>query len=79
MSAASATSREAMANGNAAYEQKFGRVYLVSAAGLSAEQLLVRLLARLGNDPDTERARRPRRVRQDQPPAAAPAAGAGRA
>lgn len=55
MTAASSDIQEAMANGNAAYEQRFGRVYLVSAAGLSAEQLLSTLLARLNNDPDTER------------------------
>jgi 2-oxo-4-hydroxy-4-carboxy-5-ureidoimidazoline decarboxylase len=54
MSAADAQTARAMAEGNAAYEATFGRVYLVSAAGLSAEELLARLQARLGNDPDTE-------------------------
>jgi hydroxyisourate hydrolase len=55
MSAADGATAQAMAEGNAAYEQRFGRVYLVAAAGLSAEELLARLRDRLGNDPDTER------------------------
>jgi hydroxyisourate hydrolase len=56
MSAASPETQQAMAAGNAAYEAKFGRVYLVSAAGLSADQLLARLQSRIDNDPETERA-----------------------
>ena len=46
---------EALAAGNAAYEERFGHVYLVCAAGLSAEELLRRLHARLDNDEETER------------------------
>lgn len=56
MASADAAGRTAMAAGNAAYEEKFGRVYLVAAAGLSADELLDRLQSRLGNDPETERA-----------------------
>lgn len=45
----------ALAEGNRAYEERFGHVYLVCASGRSAEDLLATLLARLDNDPDTER------------------------
>jgi 2-oxo-4-hydroxy-4-carboxy-5-ureidoimidazoline decarboxylase len=38
----------------AAYEDRFGRIYLVAAAGRSAEELLALLEARLDNDPETE-------------------------
>ena len=54
MSRASASLQEAMARGNADYEQRFGRIYLVAAAGRSAEDLLALLRSRLNNDPDTE-------------------------
>ena len=40
--------------GNAAYEERFGRIYLVRAAGRSAEEMLALLEERLGNDPATE-------------------------
>jgi 2-oxo-4-hydroxy-4-carboxy-5-ureidoimidazoline decarboxylase len=43
-----------MHEGNVAYEKRFGRVYLVCATGLSAQELHARLVARLGNDDDTE-------------------------
>jgi len=56
MSSAGSDLQEAMAKGNAAYEERFGRVYLVAAAGRTAQELLDRLQSRLGNDPDTERA-----------------------
>jgi 2-oxo-4-hydroxy-4-carboxy-5-ureidoimidazoline decarboxylase len=46
----------ALAEGNREYEERFGHVYLVCAAGRSAEDLLATLRARLGNDPATERA-----------------------
>lgn len=46
--------QDEMARGNAAYEERFGRIYLVAAAGRSAEELLALLRQRLGNDPDTE-------------------------
>ena len=43
-----------LAEGNAAYEERFDRIYLVRAAGRSAEEILALLEERLGNDPDTE-------------------------
>jgi 2-oxo-4-hydroxy-4-carboxy-5-ureidoimidazoline decarboxylase len=46
----------ALADGNRAYEERFGHVYLVCATGRSARELLDILRARLGNDPATERA-----------------------
>lgn len=45
-----------LAEGNAAYERRFGHVYLVCATGLSAAEMLDRLTARLGNDEPAERA-----------------------
>lgn len=47
---------DALAEGNRAYEERFGHVYLVCASGRSGEDLLATLHARLGNDPATERA-----------------------
>lgn len=46
----------ALAEGNRAYEERFGHVYLVCAAGRSGADLLAALRARLHNDPSTERA-----------------------
>ena len=46
--------QEALARGNAAYEARFGHVFLIAAAGRSAEEILAQLEARLGNDPATE-------------------------
>jgi 2-oxo-4-hydroxy-4-carboxy-5-ureidoimidazoline decarboxylase len=46
----------ALEQGNRAYEERFGHVYLVRATGRSAEDLLATLHARLGNDPAAERA-----------------------
>ncbi len=54
MSSADGALQEQMARGNADYEQRFGRIYLVAATGRSADELLELLQARLGNDPDTE-------------------------
>ena len=45
----------ALAAGNAAYEERFGHVYLVHASGRSADELLAVLRERLGNDATTER------------------------
>jgi len=47
---------QALADGNHAYEARFGHVYLVCASGRSADELLAVLQQRLGNDPVTERA-----------------------
>jgi 2-oxo-4-hydroxy-4-carboxy-5-ureidoimidazoline decarboxylase len=46
---------EALHAGNIAYEQRFGRVFLVCASGRSAAEMLTALRARLGNDEETER------------------------
>jgi allantoicase len=51
---ADAEVREALEEGNRAYEQRFGHVFLVRASGRSAEELLAVLRRRLANDPDTE-------------------------
>jgi 2-oxo-4-hydroxy-4-carboxy-5-ureidoimidazoline decarboxylase len=45
-----------LAAGNAAYEERFGRVFLIRAAGRDAEAILAELDRRLGNDDETERA-----------------------
>jgi 2-oxo-4-hydroxy-4-carboxy-5-ureidoimidazoline decarboxylase len=44
-----------LAAGNAAYEQRFDRVFLVRAAGRNAEEILAELDRRLQNDDATER------------------------
>ena len=44
----------ALAAGNAAYEKKFGYIFIVCATGLTAGQMLARLRGRLANDPATE-------------------------
>ena len=41
--------------GNAAYEARFGHVFLICATGMSAASMLAALQARLGHDPATER------------------------
>ena len=46
--------QEALARGNAEYEERFGHVFLIAAAGRSAGEVLAELQARLGNDPATE-------------------------
>jgi 2-oxo-4-hydroxy-4-carboxy-5-ureidoimidazoline decarboxylase len=56
MDSASSSTAEQMAAGNRDYEARFGHVYLVSAAGRSAQEMVDFLRERLGNDPDTERA-----------------------
>ncbi len=44
-----------LAAGNAAYEERFDRVFLIRAAGRSADEILAELERRLGNDDRTER------------------------
>ena len=46
--------REALAEGNREYEQRFGRVFLICATGLPAEQMLTSLRRRLTHDHATE-------------------------
>ncbi len=41
--------------GNAAYEERFGHVFLICATGMSAASMLAALQARIGHDPATER------------------------
>lgn len=43
-----------LAEGNAAYENKFGRIFIVCATGKSAVEMLSILQRRLQNDPHTE-------------------------
>jgi len=49
-----ASAADALAAGNRAYEAKFDRVYLVRAAGRSADDILALLQERLGNTPEQE-------------------------
>ena len=44
----------ALAEGNRAYEHRFGRVFIVCATGKSADEMLEILRRRLGNDDATE-------------------------
>ncbi len=44
----------ALLEGNRAYEEKFGRVFLIRAAGRSAQEILDALRARLRNTPEDE-------------------------
>jgi 2-oxo-4-hydroxy-4-carboxy-5-ureidoimidazoline decarboxylase len=46
----------ALARGNVAYEERFGRVFLIRAAGRSAAEILDQLTSRLENDPEAETA-----------------------
>ena len=46
----------ALLEGNRTYEERFGRVFLICATGLSGEQILDSLTERLGNDDETEAA-----------------------
>lgn len=46
--------QQALLEGNRAYEERFGRVFLICATGLSAEQILSELRRRLDHDEVTE-------------------------
>lgn len=54
MAAADAPTRQAIAELNAAYEERFGHIYLVCATGRTAAELLALLRARLGHDDTAE-------------------------
>ncbi|HMD23039.1 MAG TPA: 2-oxo-4-hydroxy-4-carboxy-5-ureidoimidazoline decarboxylase, partial [Streptosporangiaceae bacterium] len=54
--AASDEVRRGLAEGNVAYEMRFGHIFLICASGLSGQEMLTELRARLGNDQDAERA-----------------------
>ncbi|MEV5568882.1 2-oxo-4-hydroxy-4-carboxy-5-ureidoimidazoline decarboxylase [Spirillospora sp. NPDC052269] len=47
--------KRALVEGNRAYEERFGHVFLICATGKSAEEILADLRVRLGNDSGTER------------------------
>ncbi len=47
--------QERLVDGNRRYEERFGRVFLIRAAGRSAEEMLDSLEERLGHDDETER------------------------
>lgn len=48
--------QQRLREGNLAYEERFGRVFLIRAAGRTPEDILEQLSARMTNDPGTERA-----------------------
>ena len=52
--ALSAGIREQLEDGNRRYEERFGRVFLIRAAGRSAEEVLAVLSERLGNTDEAE-------------------------
>ncbi len=54
VSATDVDALDRLADGNRRYEEKFGRIYLVRAAGRSAAEMLDLLEERLTNDPATE-------------------------
>jgi 2-oxo-4-hydroxy-4-carboxy-5-ureidoimidazoline decarboxylase len=45
-----------LAAGNRRYEERFGHIFLICASGLSGDEMLTALTARLANDDDTEHA-----------------------
>jgi 2-oxo-4-hydroxy-4-carboxy-5-ureidoimidazoline decarboxylase len=47
--------RQALAAGNLAYEKRFGHIFLICASGLSGQEMLNQLTARLKNDHEAER------------------------
>jgi len=51
---ADAAVRARLHEGNLAYEQRFGRVFLIRAAGRTPAQILTELQRRLGNDAEHE-------------------------
>ncbi len=56
MADAAASVTDAIAAGNTAYEERFGRVFLIRAAGRTPEQILAELRRRLGGDDEIEAA-----------------------
>ena len=47
--------KQGFADGNLAYEQRFGHIFLICASGLSGQEMLARLRSRLENNQDAER------------------------
>jgi len=56
MSDADAATRAALVDGNRAYEERFGHVFLIRAAGRSPDEMLGELRRRLDNDDEAEQA-----------------------
>jgi allantoicase len=54
LSAAATETLAALAEGNRAYDERFGHIYIVCASGKSADEMLANLRGRLGNPPDAE-------------------------
>jgi 2-oxo-4-hydroxy-4-carboxy-5-ureidoimidazoline decarboxylase len=54
--AADSAARAALAEANEAYERRFGRIYIVCAAGRTADEMLADIALRMKNDPERERA-----------------------
>ena len=55
---------KALADGNRAYEERFGHVFLINATGRGPEEMLEELRRRMGNDPDAELAEAAEQQRQ---------------
>jgi 2-oxo-4-hydroxy-4-carboxy-5-ureidoimidazoline decarboxylase len=56
MADADAGTRDALLDGNRAYEERFGHVFLIRASGRTPAEMLAELRRRLANDEQTERA-----------------------
>jgi 2-oxo-4-hydroxy-4-carboxy-5-ureidoimidazoline decarboxylase len=56
MDDADTATRDALIEGNKAYEERFDHVFLIRAAGRTPAEMLAELHRRLGNDPETEQA-----------------------
>ncbi len=54
VSAANTTVRAALVGGNADYEARFGFIFIISASGKSADEILAALRARMRNERDDE-------------------------
>ena len=63
MVSTSSTTQKLVA-GNQAYEERFGHVFLIRAAGRSGDEILAELERRLGNPPEAERAETADNLRQ---------------
>jgi 2-oxo-4-hydroxy-4-carboxy-5-ureidoimidazoline decarboxylase len=59
-----ASAADRLAAGNTAYEERFGRVFLIRAAGRDADEILAELERRLANTDDAERAETVDNLRQ---------------
>ncbi len=55
MADADAATRDALLDGNRAYEERFDHVFLIRASGRSPDEMLAELERRLANDEETER------------------------